>query len=36
MNSKNALTKLSNMSSPYYWRTKEQYELLKEVLSNER
>ena len=31
MNSKNALTKLSNMTSPYYWRTKEQIELIKIV-----
>lgn len=31
MNSKNALIKLSNMTSPYYWRTKEQIELIKIV-----
>ena len=28
MKSKEALTKLSNMASPYYWRTKEQIELI--------
>lgn len=28
MNSKEALIKLSNMASPYYWRTKEQLECI--------
>ena len=31
MTSKEALTKLSNMSSPYYWRSKEQIELIELV-----